>query len=34
MRLESDLVADNSELERLLDVHPRPFRPNAACWRP
>ncbi|UGB38726.1 NAD-dependent epimerase/dehydratase family protein [Frateuria soli] len=32
-RLESDLVADNSELERLLDVHPRPFRPDANCWR-
>ena len=34
MRLESDLVADNGELERLLGVHPRPFRPDAACWRP
>jgi nucleoside-diphosphate-sugar epimerase len=33
-RLESDLVADNSELERLLGVHPRPFRPDATCWRP
>ncbi|MBP1473659.1 hypothetical protein J7I44_05065 [Frateuria sp. MAH-13] len=31
-RLASDLVADNSELERLLDVHPRPFRPDAGCW--
>lgn len=32
-RLESDLVADNRELERLLGVHPRPFRPDAQCWR-
>ncbi|WP_424683840.1 SDR family oxidoreductase [Frateuria sp. YIM B11624] len=34
MRLESDLVADNGELERLLGVHPRPFRPDETCWRP
>jgi nucleoside-diphosphate-sugar epimerase len=34
LRLESDLIADNSELERLLGVHPRPFRPDATCWRP
>jgi nucleoside-diphosphate-sugar epimerase len=33
-RLDADLVADNSELERLLDVHPRPFRPDARCWEP
>ena len=33
-RLASDLVADNSELERLLDVHPRPFRPEPSCWFP
>jgi nucleoside-diphosphate-sugar epimerase len=33
-RLESDLVADNAELTRLLGVAPRPFRPDAACWRP
>jgi len=32
-RLEADLVADNGELELLLDVHPRPFRPDAGCWR-
>jgi nucleoside-diphosphate-sugar epimerase len=33
-RLEHDLVADNSELERLLGVHPRPFRPQASMWEP
>ncbi|MDO1528110.1 NAD-dependent epimerase/dehydratase family protein [Fulvimonas sp. R45] len=33
-RLEADLVADNDELVRLLRVTPRPFRPDAACWRP
>jgi len=33
-RLESDLVADNGELENLLGVHPRPFRPDARCWEP
>jgi nucleoside-diphosphate-sugar epimerase len=32
MRLEQDLVADNSALEHLLDVHPRPFGPDRACW--
>lgn len=32
-RLASDLVADNSELERMLGVHPRTFRPDASCWR-
>ena len=31
-RLEQDLVADNTELERLLGVHPRDFRPDRACW--
>jgi nucleoside-diphosphate-sugar epimerase len=31
-RLEQDLVADNTELERLLGVHPRNFRPDRACW--
>ncbi len=31
-RLQQDLVADNSELERLLDVHPRAFHPDAGCW--
>lgn len=33
-RLEADLVADNSELQRLLGVSPRPFRPDATCWTP
>jgi len=33
-RLEQDLVADNGELERLLGVHPRPFRPGPECWNP
>ncbi|MCX7513023.1 SDR family oxidoreductase [Frateuria hangzhouensis] len=31
-RLESDLIADNSELQQLLDVHPRVFQPDASCW--
>lgn len=33
-RLEQDLVADNTELEAWLGIHPRPFRPDAGCWRP
>lgn len=32
LRLEQDLIADNGELERLLDVHPRGFHPDRACW--
>ena len=31
-RLDSDLLADNGELQRLLHVQPRPFRPYAAMW--
>ena len=31
-RLDSDLVADNGPLQRLLGIHPRPFRPDAATW--
>jgi len=31
-RLKQDLIADNGELERLLGVHPRPFRPGPECW--
>lgn len=33
-RLDSDLVADNGELQRVLGVHPRPFRPDPAMWLP
>ena len=33
-RLESDLIADNHELEQLLHIHPRSFRPEARCWTP
>jgi len=33
-RLEADLIADNSELQRLLGISPRPFRPDARCWEP
>ena len=32
-RLDMDLVADNTEIIRLLGVHPRPFRPNPGCWQ-
>lgn len=31
-RLEHDLVADNTELEQLLGVHPRGFAPGRDCW--
>lgn len=31
-RLERDLVADNSELQRLLDIRPRGFRPDPTMW--
>jgi nucleoside-diphosphate-sugar epimerase len=33
-RLEVDLIADNTELTRLLGIRPRPFRPDADCWQP
>lgn len=33
-RLESDLIADNTEVTRILGVQPRPFRPDADCWHP
>ena len=33
-RLDSDLIADNGELQRLLGMRPRPFRPDAAMWQP
>jgi nucleoside-diphosphate-sugar epimerase len=32
-RLDADLIADNTEVTRLLGVQPRPFRPDADCWR-
>ncbi|MGO4702236.1 SDR family oxidoreductase [Dyella sp. 2RAB6] len=31
-RLDSDLIADNSDVQQLLGIFPRPFRPDAACW--
>lgn len=31
-RLQENLVADNTELERLLGVRPRGFHPQPACW--
>jgi len=31
-RLETDLVADNTEIRRLLGISPRPFAPTAASW--
>jgi len=31
-RLDQDLIADNAELERLLDIHPRGFMPDAKMW--
>jgi len=31
-RLEADLIADNTEVVRLLGVNPRPFRPDRDCW--
>lgn len=31
-RLDSDLIADNGELQRLLGIHPRPFQPEASMW--
>ncbi|RDS84619.1 hypothetical protein DWU98_01230 [Dyella monticola] len=31
-RLETDLIADNTELTQLLGVQPRPFRPDPECW--
>lgn len=31
-RLNADLVADNGELQRVLGIHPRPFRPGPTAW--
>jgi nucleoside-diphosphate-sugar epimerase len=33
-RLDTDLVADNGELTRLLGIQPRAFRPEAGMWFP
>lgn len=33
-RLDADLIADNGELQRLLGINPRPFRPEASSWMP
>ncbi|WEN14726.1 NAD-dependent epimerase/dehydratase family protein [Rhodanobacter sp. AS-Z3] len=33
-RLDQDLIADNSELQRLLGIHPRPFRLDSSMWLP
>ncbi|HEY4092482.1 MAG TPA: NAD-dependent epimerase/dehydratase family protein [Luteibacter sp.] len=32
-RFDSDLIADNAELESVLGIHPRAFRPEPASWR-
>lgn len=32
-RLDSDLIADNGDLEAFVGVHPRPFSPQPATWR-
>lgn len=33
-RLDADLIADNTELERLLGIQPRPFQVDADMWFP
>ena len=33
-RLDADLIADNGELQRLLGINPRPFRPEPSMWVP
>lgn len=33
-RLDDDLIADNRDLEAILDVHPRRFQPSADAWLP
>ena len=33
-RLDSDLIADNGELQQLLGINPRPFHPDPAMWLP
>jgi len=32
-RLQLDQVADNTEMQHLLGVQPRPFQPDTAMWR-
>ncbi len=32
-RLDVDLIADNGELQRLLGISPRPFRPEPSMWK-
>jgi len=32
-RLDVDLIADNGELQSLLGISPRPFRPESAQWK-
>lgn len=33
-RLDMDLIADNSEIQRLLGIHPRAFAPDTTAWLP
>ena len=33
-RLDTDLIADNSELQYLLGIHPRAFDPDPSMWFP
>ncbi len=33
-RLDTDLIADNSEMQQLLGIRPRAFAPEAAAWLP
>ncbi|MGN6328489.1 MAG: SDR family oxidoreductase [Rhodanobacter sp.] len=33
-RLDTDLIADNGELQRLLGIRPRPFDPDPSMWVP
>ncbi|MDE2156762.1 MAG: NAD-dependent epimerase/dehydratase family protein [Xanthomonadaceae bacterium] len=33
-RLDTDLIADNGEMQRLLGISPRPFRPEPSMWMP
>lgn len=32
-RLQSNLVADNAEMQACLGLQPRPFHPGPECWR-